>query len=110
LVVKNLYILVANIAGLETGGTVSELWDNNETLARHVGDEILEIQEYLVGSSIDSNATYAGMVAAFDGDPDHGTTGRSAAMRLARALAHASDAGIPAEKLREIARAHGVVA
>jgi hypothetical protein len=109
LVVKNLYILVANIAGLETGGTVSELWGANEALARQVGAEILEIQEYLVGSSIDSDATYAGMVAAFDGDPDHGTTGRSATMRLTRALAHASDAGIPAEKLREIARAHGVV-
>ena len=110
LVVKNLYILVANIAGLETGGTVSDLWGTNETLARQVGTEILEIQEYLVGSPIDSAATYAGMLAAFDGDPNHGTTGRSAPMRLTRALAHASDAGIPAEKLKEIARAHGIVA
>ena len=110
LVVKNLYILVANIAGLETGGTVSDLWDTNETLARQVGAEILEIQEYLLGSPIDSEATYEGMVAAFDGDPNHGTTGRSAPTRLTRALAHASDAGIPAEKLGESARANGVVA
>ncbi len=110
LVVKNLYILVANIAGLETGGTVSELWGTSEDLARQVGAEVLEIQEYLVGSPIDSEATYAGMVAAFEGDPNHGTTGRSAPMRLTRALAHASDAGIPAEKLGEIARANGIVA
>jgi hypothetical protein len=110
LVVKNLYILVANIAGLETGGTVSELWGANEDLARQVGAEILAIQEYLLGSPIDSEAAYAGMVAAFDGDPNHGTTGRSAPTRLTRALAHASDAGIPAEKLGEIARANGVVA
>ena len=110
LVVKNLYILVANIAGLETGGTVSDLWSTNETLARQVGTEILEIQEYLVGSPIDSAATYAGMLAAFDGDPNHGTTGRSAPTRLTRALTHAAEAGMPAEKLKEIARAHGVVA
>jgi hypothetical protein len=110
LVTKNLYILVANIAGLETGGTVSELWDQHEALARQVGTEVLQVQEYLVGKSIDSDAAYAGMLAAYAGDPDHGTTGRSAPMRLARALAHAGEAGIKAEKLDEIARAHGVVA
>jgi hypothetical protein len=110
LVVKNLYILVANIAGLETGGTVSELWNNHEVLARQVGTEVLAVQEYLVGAPIDSEATYAGMLAAFDGDPDHGTTGRSAPMRLARALRHASAAGIATEKLDAIARAHGLSA
>jgi len=110
LVVKNLYILVANIAGLETGGSVSDLWSNHEDLARQVGDEILAIQEYLLSAPIDSEATYAGMVSAFDGDPDHGTTGRSAPMRLTRALSHASDAGIKTEKLDEIARAHGLSA
>lgn len=110
LVTKNLYILIANIAGLETGGTVSEMWNQHEALARQVGAEVLHVQEYLVGAPIDGDAAYEGMLAAFEGDPDHGTTGRSAPMRLARVLAHASDAGIEAEKLEEIARAHGVVA
>ena len=110
LIVKNLYILVANIAGLETGGSVSELWNDHEPLARQVGDEVLAIQEYLVGRPIDTKATYEGMLAAFDGDPNHGTTGRSAPMRLARALSHAADAGIAAVKLDEIARRHGLSA
>lgn len=110
LVVKNLYILIANIAGLETGGSVSDLWTHHEALARAVGTEILAIQEYLLGAPIDSDAAYAGMLAAFDGDPDHGTTGRSAPTRLSRALLHAADAGITTEKLDEIARAHGLSA
>jgi hypothetical protein len=110
LVTKNLYILVANIAGLETGGTVSDLWGDHEAFARQVGTEILSVQEYLVGAPIDSEAAYAGMIAAFNGDPDHGTTGRSAPTRLARAIAHASDGGIETEKLNEIARAHGISA
>ena len=36
LVVKNLYILTTNIAGLKTGGTVGELWAVHEDLARAV--------------------------------------------------------------------------
>lgn len=110
LVIKNLYILVANIAGLETGGTVSALWEEHEELARQVGTEILEIQEYLVGAPIDGEAAYRGMLVAVEGDPDHGTTGRSAPKRLARTLAHAADAGIETDKLSELARAHGVPA
>jgi hypothetical protein len=110
LIAKNLYILIANIAGLETGGTVSELWAGHESLARSVGDEVLAIQEYLVGRPIDVVAAYHTMVAAFEADPDHGTTGRSAPRRLARALRHAAEAGIDVPTLAGIARAHGVSA
>jgi protein-tyrosine-phosphatase len=110
LVTKNLYILVANIAGLETGGTVSDLWNNHRNLATAVGDEVLAIQEYLVGRPIDSKATYAGMVHAFDGDPDHGTTGRSAPRRLERAINHAAQASVDTPNLTAIARAHDVSA
>ncbi len=110
LIAKNLYILVANIAGLETGGTVSELWTGHESLARSVGDEVLAIQEYLVGGPIDAAGAYATMVAAFEADPDHGTTGRSAPRRLARALRHAGEAGLDVPTLAGIARAHGVSA
>lgn len=108
LVAKNLYILVANIAGLETGGSVGELWDEHEDLARRVGTEVLAIQEYLVGSEVDEAAAYRLMIAAFDGDPGHGTTGRSAPRRLQRALGHARDAGIEVVTLTEIARTHGL--
>jgi hypothetical protein len=108
LVAKNLYILVANIAGLETRGTVGALWADHEALARSVGDEVLEIQEHLVGGPIDGDAAYEGMLKAFAGDPDHGTTGRSAPKRLARAIRHARDAGIGTPVLDDIARRHDV--
>ncbi len=108
LIAKNLYILVANIAGLETGGTVRDLWNDHEELARNVGDEVLAIQEYLVGRPIDADSAYAHMLAAFDGDPDHGTTGRSAPKRLARALRHAEAGGIAVPTLERIASNHGV--
>ena len=108
LVAKNLYILVANVAGLETGGTVAELWNSHEQLARSVGDEILQIQEYLLGKPIDPHATYESMLTAFAGDPDHGTTGRSAPKRLKRAIVHAREAGIATPVLNDIARRHDV--
>jgi hypothetical protein len=110
LIIKNLYILVANIAGLVTGGTVGELWANHEKLAREVGTEVLAIQEYLVGRSIDSAKMYHGMLEAFGADPDHGTTGRSAPLRLGRAIAHAAEANIAVPKLIELSQAGGVVA
>ncbi|MDA2979575.1 MAG: hypothetical protein O3B42_07440 [Actinomycetota bacterium] len=110
LIIKNLYILVANIAGLVTGGTVGELWENHEHLAREVGNEVLAIQEYLVGRSIDSAKMYHGMLEAFAGDPNHGTTGRSAPLRLGRALTHAAEGHIAVPKLIELSQASGVVA
>jgi hypothetical protein len=101
---KNLYILVANIAGLEVGGTVGELWNEHRELARTVGDEVLAIQSWLVGRSLDADALYKGMAEAFNTDPDHGTTGRSAPSRLARAIEQARSADIKTptlDRLRE---------
>lgn len=108
LIAKNLYILVANIAGLETGGTVSELWDEHENLAREVGDEVLAIQAYLAGRAVDSDVAYERMLVAFAGDPDHGTTGRSAPRRLARAIDHAHAGRVDVPSLERIARAHDI--
>jgi hypothetical protein len=104
LVAKNLYILTANIAGLRTGGTVSELWSEHRELAEPVAAEVLEIQEYLVGAPIDGEGAVAGMMAAIEADPDHGATGRSAPSRLERARRHAAAAGIATPTLDAIAR------
>lgn len=109
LVIKNLYILTANIAGLRTGGSVWELWSEHNDLARAVAAEILDIQEWLVGGNVDREAMVDGMVEAFAGDPDHGTTGRSAPTRLRRALDHAREAGIETPVLADIGRNAGVV-
>ncbi|MBW8365324.1 MAG: hypothetical protein K0M39_12305 [Rhizobium sp.] len=103
LVRKNVYILTTNIAGLKTGGTVSQLWAQHETFARQVANEVMDIQDALTGVVHDRNALIAGMLEAFDGDPDHGCTGRSAPARLARALQHADAFGLGVPTLRSLA-------
>jgi ketopantoate reductase len=108
LVAKNLYILTANIAGLRTGGTVAELWDDHHPLATAVASEVLDIQDWLIGFSVDRDKATAGMVEAFRGDPNHGATGRSAPRRLERAIRHARSAGIETPVLDEIGREVGL--
>jgi len=102
LVRKNVYILTTNIAGLKTGGTVSELWRNHEAFARQVADEVMDIQDWLTGSRHDRERLIAGMLEAFAGDPQHGCTGRSAPARLSRALQHADAAGLAVPTLRSL--------
>ena len=102
LVRKNLYILTANIGGLVSKGTVQDLWYNPRGLVQAGADEILPIQGWLTGQQFDEEALLAGMVEAFDADPEHGATGRSAPARLARAISHAEEAGLDVPQLREI--------
>ena len=103
LVRKNLYILTTNIAGLKTGGSVSQLWAQHQAFARQVANEVMDIQDALTGVAHDRDALIAGMLEAFDGDPAHGCTGRSAPARLARALAHADEFGLAVPTLRALA-------
>ncbi len=103
LVRKNVYILTTNIAGLRTGGTVAELWARHASFARDVANEVIDIQDALTGVRLDREALIAGMLEAFDGDPDHGCTGRSAPARLARAIGHADAYGLPVPTLRSLA-------
>jgi ketopantoate reductase len=103
LVVKNVYIVTTNCAGLVTGGTVSELWDKHRELADAVAREVILIQESLTGQSFDHEALIHGMLTAFEGDPEHRCMGRSAPARLARAIRQADDAGLDVPRLREIA-------
>jgi len=102
LVRKNLYILTTNIAGLVTGGNVSELWQNHRTLAIEVAEDVLQLQAWLTGEKIDNKSLIAAMLVAFDGDPEHGCTGRSAAARLQRALQLADDADLELHTLHRI--------
>lgn len=102
LVRKNVYILTTNIAGLKTGGTVKALWQNHEAFARQVANEVMDIQDSLTGVKNDRDRLIAGMLEAFEGDPAHGCTGRSAPARLARALAYADQAGLAVPVLRAL--------
>lgn len=105
LVLKNLYILTTNIAGLESGGNVRELWLKHNDLATAVAGDVLDIQEHLTGQDVDRTALIEGMLRAFDGDPEHGCMGRSAPARLERALSIADEAGLEVPTLRRIAKA-----
>ena len=102
LVRKNLYILTTNIAGLVVGGNVAELWQNHRTLAIEVAEDVLAIQSYLTAKKLDNKALIAAMLVAFDGDPEHGCTGRSAPARLQRALQLADEADLEVKTLRRI--------
>lgn len=103
LVRKNLYILVTNICGLETAGTVGELWASHEALAREVANEVLDVQCALVDEELDRGKLLTAMLIAFDGDPDHKCRGRSAAQRLQRAIAYGDEFGLELPVLRRIA-------
>lgn len=103
LVRKNVYILTTNIAGLVVGGNVAELWQQHEELARAVASDVMDIQQHLLGQPLPRAELIAGMLEAFEGDPEHRCMGRSAPTRLARALTIAEGAGLTVAKLREIA-------
>ena len=102
LVVKNLYILTTNIAGLRTGGTVGRLWADHQIFAQQVANEIIKLQEGLTGSRFNNHVLIDTMLDAFNGDPDHQCIGRSAPARLARALEHADRLGLELPTLRAI--------
>ena len=105
LVLKNLYILTINTAGLLVGGTVSELWGQHQKLARDVAYNVLDIQEWLTGNTFDRGRLMEGMCKAFDGDPQHKCLGRTALSRLERAITQADEAQLKVTTLREIAAA-----
>jgi len=103
LVVKNVYIVTTNCAGLMTGGNVSALWSDHRELAEAVAREVIQTQQALTDRQFDADELIAAMLKAFAGDPEHNCMGRSAAARLARALQQADKAGLDCPRLREIA-------
>ncbi|MBO6940622.1 MAG: hypothetical protein JJ863_36955 [Deltaproteobacteria bacterium] len=107
LVAKNLYILVANCAGLETGGTVGDLFENHRPLVDAVAGEVLAIQKALVGRPLGNESEILRIVErAVASDPEHGAKGRSAPARLKRAIAQAEEHDIDVPKLKALAEAH----
>ncbi|KFI22416.1 hypothetical protein [Nitrosococcus oceani] len=100
---KNLYILTTNIAGLITGGDVATLWGRHQAFAKRVAKDVLDLQEWLAGTSLPRERLMEGLVAAIQADPQHKCTGRSAPARLERALQLAEEADLEVPVLREIA-------
>jgi len=106
LAAKNLYILVANLAGLDTGGTVGELWSKHRDLAMAVASDVLGVQEALVGAELPRLALTDSLATAIAADPDHGATGRSAPARLRRTLDRAQEMGVAVPTLEDLAKRH----
>lgn len=102
LVLKNVYILTSNIAGLKYGGSVGELRKNHADFTRQLTNEVIDIQSRLSGAHFDPIRLLDDMLLAFDGDPDHKCMGRSAPARLQSALQHAEHFGLELPTLREI--------
>lgn len=103
LVLKNVYILTTNIAGLEVGGNVGQLWDEHRLLAESVALDVIRLQEALTGEALDHQGLIDGMVHAFDGDREHMCMGRSAPVRLQRALMLAQQNDLSLSMLERIA-------
>jgi ketopantoate reductase len=103
LVVKNVYIVTTNCAGLVTGGTVEELRTGHRDLMLEIAREVIRIQKSLTGHAFEPDELIEAMLKAFDGDPQHKCMGRSAPARLTRALQQADAAKLEVPRLREIA-------
>lgn len=107
LVIKNVYILTTNIAGMETGGDVEDLWEHHQELARNVASDVIALQEARVGRKLDHQRLIDGMVKGFEGDPRHQCMGRSAPQRMERALDQAQELGVDVPAINAIAAKHG---
>lgn len=103
LVAKNLYILTANIAGLEVGGSVGQLLSAHRPLAESVAREVVRVQEALVGGPLDFDALFAHFEESVGFDPDHGCRGRTSASRLDRLQHLAREQGVETPRLDAIA-------
>ena len=107
LVIKTLYILTTNLCGLEVGGKVGELWARHQELARRVAGEVIALQEALTGKQFEHESLIEGMLAAFEGDPEHQCLGRSAPARLARAVEQAAAQDLDLPTLQQLQARHG---
>lgn len=103
LVLKNVYIVAFNVLGLEHGGTVGELFAGHREALDSIVSDVLDVQEALLGRTVDRPAVLDGLSEAIEGDPSHGARGRSAPARLTRILADADAHGIEAKALRSLA-------
>lgn len=104
LVVKNLYILTANIAGLKGADTVGGLLEQDLKLTEEVFDDVMTLQQSLTGRAFDRDTLWKEMVSIIHSDPEHGSRGRSAPQRLVRALQQAEAMGLELETLSKISQ------
>ncbi|HHZ88810.1 MAG TPA: hypothetical protein EYN73_00215 [Chromatiaceae bacterium] len=106
LMLKNIFIVTTNVAGLSVGGNVGQLWRQHRQLATAIANDVMDLQAVLTGVDPDRDKLLEGMVDAFEGDWEHGCMGRSAPVRLARAIEQADAADLSVPALRQIQDTH----
>ncbi|MFV1985443.1 MAG: hypothetical protein ACC657_17980, partial [Thiohalomonadales bacterium] len=77
-------------------------WNQHQDFAREVANEVMDIQEYLTDSKFEREQLIAAMVNAINGDLEHQCMGRSAPIRLQRALKVADEAKLKVKLLLEL--------
>jgi hypothetical protein len=105
LVLKNLYILTTNIAGLliEKEATVEDLHNQHPNLMHKISNDILSLQAQLTGQTFDAQKLEQSIIQAFKGDLTHKCMGRSAPARLKRTLELAKSFNLSLPTLEDIA-------
>lgn len=101
LVVKNLYILTLNLAGLATGGSAAELLDQYRGLLDEVWEELFAVQQAMVDFPLNRKELKHATLDYLSVAPARGA-GRSAAERLERTLKHAHAHAVPVPTLEKI--------
>lgn len=104
LVRKNVFVFTINIAGLvlPDGATTAGLWTRHQELALAIADEVIDVQEWLSGTSFDRQRLIDGLIEGINGDLQHKCKGRSAQGRLERVIATADKAGLKIPGIRQI--------
>ncbi len=106
LVVKNLYILTLNLAGLHTRGKAGELLTQHRPLFDRLVPELIRLERGLLGAAgaeQDEARLTQDLEASILADPEHASAGRSAPRRLERTLAHAHRLGLTLPTLEHLA-------
>lgn len=106
LVLKNVFVLTINIAGLilKDGTTTAMLWEHHEPLARDIAQDIIALQQAATARSFSRDRMIEGLRQGIMGDPNHQCKGRAAPGRLTRVLETADRAGINIPTIRDINR------
>jgi hypothetical protein len=107
LVHKNVHILAMNITGLATGAMVEDLIDKHMPVTKEVAGEVIDLQEWLVGSPLPRQRLMERLWETLAAEPAGPATGRTAPDRLRRSIRYADEAGLPIPRLREIFAAAG---
>jgi hypothetical protein len=104
LVLKNIYILTTNLAGLSlpAGTTVETLQNQHPELMDAVFNEVLMLQNRLTQQNFTAQHLKEALSVAFQGDLSHQCMGRSAPVRLKRALCLAQNLGIETPVLNQL--------